>query len=244
MPTELTTTRRLALLLTWVLFVLGTLIALDATTGRTETGQPLSSGALPPEVAAVESGPTEDSPPHGEQRPGVPVAIDIPFTSSHHPHGVHAVVQSDALNPDGTLLVPSDPQVVSWARQDAAPGSTRGTVILTSHVNYVIHGRTVPGAMADLAQYARMSIGKQLTLTLSDGRRIAYRVVVGREYGKDELGGDAALRNTLYDQVHSFGVPGGPRTSRLLLVSCGGAFDNATGEYEDNVFLYALPVIA
>jgi hypothetical protein len=29
----------------------------------------------------------------------------------------------------------------------------------------------------------------------------------------------------------------------LLLVSCGGAFDNSTGEYEGNVFLYALPIV-
>jgi len=25
-------------------------------------------------------------------------------------------------------------------------------------------------------------------------------------------------------------------------VSCGGAFDNSTGNYQDNIFLYALPV--
>jgi hypothetical protein len=69
-----------------------------------------------------------------------------------------------------------------------------------------------------------------------------YQIQAGREYDKDQLASDPALRADLYDQTKQFGAKGKPPTSRLLLVSCGGAFDNASGEYEDNVFLYALPV--
>lgn len=224
--------------------------------GSTSSRASLSSGALPPEVAgsAPASGPTTGptvSPPATTaavptpaQTPGVPVAIDIPFRSLHYPDGVHASVSADPLNADGSLFVPADPRAVSWARQDAAPGSAHGTTILTSHINFVIDGTTVAGAFVDLADYAHTDIGKELSVLLADGRRLKYRIVAGREYNKDRLAGDRALRTSLYNQADSFGLPGQPRTGRLLLVSCGGAFDTRTGEYEDNVFVYALPVIA
>jgi hypothetical protein len=141
------------------------------------------------------------------------------------------------------LFVPADPRVVSWARQDAAPGSDRGTIILTSHVNYVIDGQTVDGALADLAEYARTAVGEEFSLRLADGRTLKYRVEAGREYNKGDLAADPSLRAKLFDQTSTYGPPGQSPTSRLLLVSCGGAFDNSTGEYEDNVFLYALPVV-
>ena len=175
-------------------------------------------------------------------RPGVPVAINIPFPSSNYPDGMSAIVTSHPLNGDGTLYVPDDPKTVSWANQDAAPGSNRGTIILTSHVNFVIDGSLVHGAFADLAEYARSSIGKVLTLTLADNRVLRYKVVAGREYSKDQLAADPNLRVDLFNQTGRYGAKGKPKASRLLMVSCGGAFDNASGNYEDNVFLYALPV--
>lgn len=174
-------------------------------------------------------------------RPGVPVHIDIAVSSTSHPDGVHTTVTAHPLNADQSLFVPSDPTEVAWASQDAAPGSGRGTVILVSHVNYVINGRTVTGAFSDLAEYARTAIGAKVTLQLADGQRLVYRIAYAREYSKQELAAQPQLRRTLYDQSRVFGTSAHP-SSRLLLVSCGGAFDPITGEYEDNVFLYALPV--
>jgi hypothetical protein len=173
--------------------------------------------------------------------PGVPVAIDIPFGSPTHPSGVHTRVTSNALNPDGSLYVPVDPQTVSWANEDAKAGESHGTTILTSHINFVINGQLVIGALSDLAWYAQHAIGKQISLRLKDGRVLHYRIVAGREYSKDQLAGNPDLRRELYDQSKVYGPPGHP-SGRLLLVSCGGAFDPYTGEYQDNVFLYLLPV--
>jgi hypothetical protein len=173
--------------------------------------------------------------------PGVPVAIDIPIASPAHPSGVHSRVTANALNPDGTLYVPADPRTVSWAREDAPPGSSHGTTILTSHVNYVINGQLVVGALSDLAWYAQHAIGKQIALKMADGRVMRYRIMAGREYSKDQLAGDPNLRVQLYDQSSVYGPTARP-SGRLLLVSCGGAFDAYTGEYQDNVFVYLLPV--
>lgn len=174
-------------------------------------------------------------------KPGVPVQLVIPFGTPNHPNGVRADVTANTMNPDGTLHVPSDPTTVSWAKEDAAPGSARGTAILTSHINYVIDGKLVIGALSDLALYAKQAVGKTFSLKVADGRTMHYRIVAGREYTKDQLANDKQLRADLYDQRKVYGPASHP-SSRLLLVSCGGAFDDYTGEYEDNVFLYALPV--
>jgi hypothetical protein len=258
-PTDLGPIRQVALGAAWLLFVVGICVALNATTGSTRVAPPLTGSALPPDVAGnppdgrtyprppssviIHHSPTTATAQARGQRTGIPVAIDVPFPSSHYPRGLHASVTANLLNTDGTLFVPADPRVVSWARQDAAPGSDRGTIVFTSHVNYVIDGRTVVGALADLAEYARTAVGKEFSLRLADGHNLKYRVEAGREYHKGDLAADRSLRAKLYDQTSTYGAPGKPPTSRLLLVSCGGAFDNSTGEYEDNVFLYALPVV-
>jgi hypothetical protein len=200
---------------------------------------PTATTALPPTGHATAAGHR-----HARRhavRPGVPVAVTIPIRTPAHPRGVHAKVTAHPLNPDGTLYVPADPHTVSWAKEDAPPGSSHGTTILTSHINYVIGGHLVIGALSDLAWYAQHAIGRQFTLRLRDGRVFTYRIVAGREYSKEQLARNPGLRAALYDQSKVYGPAGHP-SGRLLLVSCGGAFDAYTGEYEDNVFLYALPV--
>ena len=172
----------------------------------------------------------------------MPVRIDIPFASSNHPDGVHATIGAHPLNPDRTLFVPPDPADVAWASEDARPGADHGTAILVSHVNFVVNGRTVPGAFADLAEYGRTAVGKELSLRLAGGRTLRYRIVAAHEYRKDELAAHPSLRGVLYDQSRAYGPADHP-SGRLLLVSCGGPFDPVSGNYEDNVFLYALPVV-
>jgi len=227
-----------------------------STTAVTDSGPRVGSGPLPAAITgtvAADSSAASALPPADRAaldrasrnvaaiKPGVPVAIDIPIASPAHPGGVHAQITGHNLNPDGSLFVPSDPQQVSWARQDAKPGSSRGTAILTSHINFVINGRLVQGAMSDLAWYAQHAIGQRFTVRLADGRKLTYQFVAGREYTKEQLAASAKLRAQLYDQNKHYGPADRP-SGRLLLVSCGGAFDQFTGEYEDNVFLYSLPV--
>jgi hypothetical protein len=209
-----------------------------STPARTEA--PVGFAALPPAARAEVQAANHQKVRWPAVKTGVPVGIDIEVRSPEHPHGVHAKVRAHALNEDGTLFVPADPRRVSWADQDAAPGASHGTVILTSHINYVIDGQLVVGALSDLAWYAEHAVGKRIKLRLADGRTFTYRIVAGREYTKEQLAAAPKLRAALYDQRKVYGPADRP-SSRLLLVSCGGAFDAYTGEYEDNVFLYALP---
>jgi hypothetical protein len=147
-------------------------------------------------------------------------------------HHLQAPVSADRLNPDGSLYVPPNPRAVSWSSQDVAPGSGHGTIILVGHVNY----GGVAGAFADLADYR---VGQIITLVLADGRRLNYAVAAPPiEVNKNALG---PRREELFDQSHSYGLAGRPKSGRLLLLSCGGIFDNRTGHYESNIFVYAFP---
>jgi hypothetical protein len=218
-----------------VLTVLGImLLAVSATVlgnyyfGHGRAGRTLSSAPLPPGLAAAPS-PSQApavSPTAVPERLGVPVTVIV---ADHH---LQAPVSADRLNPDGSLYVPPNPRAVSWSSQDVAPGSGHGTIILVGHVNY----GGVAGAFADLADYR---VGQIITLVLADGRRLNYAVAAPPiEVNKNALG---PRREELFDQSHSYGLAGRPKSGRLLLLSCGGIFDNRTGHYESNIFVYALP---
>lgn len=197
--------------------------------GHGRAGRVLSSTSLPSGLSPGPSG--APAPTHSPT--AVPVTEGIPVTVIAADHHLKANVSANRLNADGSLYTPTDPRAVSWASQDAAPGSSYGTIILVGHVNYA----GVAGAFADLADYRS---GQIITLALADGRRMHYAVAAEPiEVKKDKLG---PRRQELFDQTHSYGLPGRPTSNRLLLLSCGGVFDNRTGHYESNIFVYALPL--
>lgn len=224
-----------------VLTALGSLLLVAALTifgshflGHGRAGRTLSSAPLPPGL-----GPVPTSTPAGTtspapalqpavvpDAPGVPVSVIVPG------HQVEAVVSANPLNPDGSLFVPADPRAVSWSSEDVGPGGSYGTAILVGHINY----RGVPGAFSDLADYR---VGQVITVVLADGRRMKYAVAAPPiEVNKNQLG---PRRQELFDQSSSYGLSGQPKSGRLLLLSCGGVFDNRTGHYESNIFVFALP---
>jgi hypothetical protein len=224
---------RLALAVLSPLLVLsGVLLVADHEYGKTEPQVQVETTVPPPPVATEATTPAPSVP----DRSGVPVQLEIPFASSNHPDGVTAPVTADPLLPNGDLFVPPDPRTVSWASDDAMPGADRGTAILVGHVNFA----SVVGALSDLAEYATTAVSRTFTVVLADGRKLTYEVTGGVQYDKDQLAADPGLRRVIYDQESSFGDGGG--SGRLVLVSCGGAFDHRTGNYEDNVFVFATPV--
>jgi hypothetical protein len=121
----------------------------------------------------------------------------------------------------GLLEVPGAIREVGWWTAGGIPGAPTGTVVLDGHVDSAVAGL---GALWPL-RFARP--GQLITLGLSDGRAVAYRVIAIRSYPKANL--PAGL----------FSGRIGPAT--LVLVTCGGSFDRATGHYQDNVVVYAAP---
>lgn len=122
----------------------------------------------------------------------------------------------------GALAVPADPSVLGWWATGARPGSGVGSVVVDGHVD---SARTGLGVFARLRT---LDVGQQVALTDSTGRVFTYRITGRRSYPKATLA-DADV----VDQT----VP-----ERLVMVTCGGAFDRSTRHYADNVVVYAVPI--
>ena len=123
----------------------------------------------------------------------------------------------------GELDVPRDPKIVGWWRYGAKPGARTGTAIFDGHINYA-------GVDGALARIGTLDPGDLVYVYgQSNGRatRIKFAITGVRTYDKQAL-----PYRQIFDQ-NSVG--------RLVLVTCGGPFDSATGNYVDNVVAFAVP---
>jgi hypothetical protein len=147
----------------------------------------------------------------------VPVRLQIPVI------GVSATVVSVGVDADGGLGIPADPSVVGWWAGGGSPGQPSGATVLTGHIDSAVSG---PGALFRL-----QDVRPDATVIVTAGGH-TYRYVVQaiRAYSKTSLPAAA-----LFDQQV---------TPRLIIVSCGGPFDAATGHYLDNIVAYAVPAPA
>ena len=118
----------------------------------------------------------------------------------------------------GSLAVPADPEQVGWWAAGALAGASSGAVVLDGHVDT----RKEDGALFALST---ITPGTVVTLSGPDGQ-VAYTVTGVREYPKSALPADVFAQSP---------------AARLVLVTCGGPFDAATGHYRDNIVAYATP---
>lgn len=136
--------------------------------------------------------------------------------------GIDAPVVPTAIDlRHGVLGVPTDIERLAWWRDGAAPGARSGTVLVAGHVDSARQGR---GALFPLPS-ARP--GELVALTGAGGRTFTYRIAAVRRYPK------ALLPESVFDRTGR---------ARLVIVTCGGPFDAATGHYLDNIVATASPV--
>ena len=122
----------------------------------------------------------------------------------------------------GVLEVPADPARLGWWTGGALAGEPFGSVVLAGHVDSQTLGLGV------LVELLETPPGAEVTISDETEQR-SYRVVSVDEIPKARLATDfAAFRQ---DVGH-----------RLVLITCGGDFDEATRSYADNVVLIAEPV--
>ncbi|WP_188940341.1 class F sortase [Nakamurella endophytica] len=134
--------------------------------------------------------------------------------------GVQAPVDPVSVA-DGALQVPDDPARVGWWIGGALPGAATGTTVIDGHIDSAQSG------LGALWHLDRLAAGDPVRVVDGDGRTRDYRVVGRRVYVKDEgLPADLFAR----DGAH-----------RLVLISCGGPFDEARKSYQDNVVVFAVP---
>ena len=123
---------------------------------------------------------------------------------------------------EGQLSLPEDADRVGWWRDGARVGSPFGTAVVAGHLD----SKTDPaGYLAGLAVLAE---GDEVEL--ADGTiHQRYRVV--RNYLLPRA--DLSARSDLFEQ---------DRPHRLLLITCGGPYDQGAGGYAFNRIVVAVPV--
>jgi len=136
----------------------------------------------------------------------------------------NAPIVKVGTTPDHELEVPLNPKVVGWWSPGAKPGAAVGTAILAGHINYA----GVQGAMAEIG---RLNPGDEVDVygtQNADAKHLVRFTVTGvRTYHKTHL-----PYKQIFDQKS---------VGRIAIVTCGGPFDASTGNYLDNIVVFAVP---
>jgi hypothetical protein len=136
--------------------------------------------------------------------------------------GIDAPVSSVGIDVvHGVLAAPANIHRLGWWRDSAAPGARSGSILIAGHVD------SAKGGAGAFFRLHDAKAGDRVQVTVTGGRRFTYKVVSVRDYPKSRLPADV------------YSTKGRPR---LVLVTCGGPFDQAAGHYRDNVVLTAVPV--
>jgi hypothetical protein len=202
-------------MLSRLLALAGVALAVAAVTVDRGSGSP----APPPAPARVAAGvgPTAPvrEPPHVRTRARVapPVRIRIPAI------GVDARVARVGLDHAGALEVPSGWDDAGWYVHGPRPGEP-GPAVIVGHVDST-SGPAVFYRLGGLRPGATIRVVRQ------DGSAVSFRVHRVGRWPKD--GFPTRL------------VYGATRRPTLRLITCGGAFDPATGHYLDNTVVFANP---
>jgi sortase (surface protein transpeptidase) len=169
---------------------------------------------VPAGVAAVPSptGPIEAPPPSAQPRPAArPVSLTIPLI------GIHTRLITLGHTPGGSLQVPATTSVAGWYTGSPRPGAI-GSAIIAGHID----SYRGPGVFFRLSE---LRPGNRVYIRRADGTTIMFRVTAVQRYLKSHFPTQA--------------VYGPTPDAELRLITCGGAFDSATGHYLSNIVIYA-----
>ncbi|RHA38407.1 class F sortase [Cellulomonas rhizosphaerae] len=182
---------------------------------------PVVSSAPPgptpvPTVAAVPEVPVQDATAPAADPTAPPVRLAVPSVD------IDMTVIPVGVADDGSMELPPDATEVGWYRFGPAPGADEGNALLAAHVDSRLSG------IGPFAQLRDVSVGARVVVTTDDGTQLRYRVASVEKIPKDQAPLDAW-----------FGRDGAPR---LVLVTCGGAWNAKIGHYADNVVVTADPI--
>lgn len=148
-------------------------------------------------------------------RPSVPVAISLPSIGI-----TQATVVEVGLDDDGAVDIPDDVREVGWYGLGPRPGEA-GNAFLTSHVDSRTQGRGV------LFGLRHLQPGDRIEVEHADGTVSSWEVVARERVEKGAYP---------FERVFRFDGPPG-----LVIDTCGGRFDPATGSYRSIDIVYAVP---
>lgn len=156
-----------------------------------------------------------ESPPHEYQWTGLPAEpkyIDLPSI------GARGYIQKVGITEKQEIGAPSNIHFAGWFSGSSVPGMP-GLSIIDGHLD----GRSQPGIFFDLI---RLQPGDRFSVELGDSSIKTYAVL---DISSVHI---SAALNVLFSQRPD--VP-----SQLNLITCGGAFNDSSGEYEERIIVTA-----
>jgi hypothetical protein len=141
--------------------------------------------------------------------------LDIPAIE------VHSDLQHLGLDAGGALETPAPgPRYdeAAWYRHSPTPGSL-GPAVLLGHVDSAANGPSVFFRLGELRR------GDRVSVTRADHSVAVFVVDEVRQYSKNDFPTDL-----VYSDIDHAG---------LRILTCGGAFDDSTGHYLDNIVVFA-----
>ncbi len=145
----------------------------------------------------------------------LPVSVDIPAI------GVSSDLLQLGLNRDGTIQVPSlstaAADEAAWYKYSATPGQ-RGASVIEGHVD------TTQGP-AVFFRLGALRPGEHIEVRLANGITAVFRVTGVRQYPKANFPAKIIYGASGYAALH--------------LITCGGAFDYASGHYLSTTVVFA-----
>lgn len=143
-----------------------------------------------------------------------PVSLDIEEI------GVHSRLHDLGLDPTGAIEAPSGARYdeAAWYRHSPMPGSLGPSIIL-GHVDSAADGPSVFFRLGELVR------GDLISVTRTDGSIARFIVQSTARYPKEDF-----PTELVYGDLDHAG---------LRLITCGGAFNQTSGHYEDNIVVFA-----
>jgi hypothetical protein len=117
------------------------------------------------------------------------------------------------------LDVPADETLVSWYQHGPSPGG-RGSAMLAGHVDY-------DGRAGVFYRLRWLDPGQEFEIGYEDGTSRTFEVVGREQFDKEHL-----------PTTQLFSEDG---DATVVLVTCGGEFDEGRRSYSDNLVVYATP---
>jgi len=214
-----------------LLFLLAATVACASETSSLSSTAPAEVLVPPTTVIApttTTSTPTSSPSPLAELTKPLESAIYDPtrlFDESINPVGLRIggidvdspVVPVGVLD-NGEMEIPGAAEV-GWYRYGPSPGES-GSAVLAAHIAY--NGRN-----GVFRQLDRMQVGDTFEVVYDDGSVSKFVVAELAQYSKTELP---------FDRV--FAKEG---DAELVLITCGGTFNESLRSYDDNFVVYAMP---
>jgi hypothetical protein len=200
--------------------VAGVAGALLIAGGAAAVGIAVAAQQHAPQPSAAAAGATG---PSAGRAWGLPLRRSLPLSVEIPAIGVHSALLRLGVKPDGTMQVPPlqrRPDAAAWYKYSVPPGQV-GTSVIEGHVDS-------DRGPAVFFRLGALRPGDLVNVRLADGITAVFRVTGVRQYLKARFPAETVYHAT--------------RFAALRLITCGGAFNDATGQYLSSTVVFAFLV--